>query len=734
MKTKNWKKLWAMGLIATVSPLALADDRQDTIIVTSPGPDRSSDELIGNATALDRADVLETLSGTLGDTLASQPGVSSSFYGAGASRPILRGLGAERVLVLNNGIGAIDVSASSPDHQVAADGIDAQRIEILRGPAALAYGGQAIGGVVNVIDGLIAEELPEKPVTVDAMGAYNSVNEGNEFAAFSQFKVGDFVFSLSGSTRDFGDYHIPGYAESAAFRALEEEEHHDDEDEDHDDDHDEDHEDEEHDEHEEGEVAFGTLENSYVKTGTLASGLSWVGNKGFVGFSVKHTESEYGLPGGSHAHGEEHGHEDEEHDEDEDHEDEEHEEGEEHGEEELIFIDMKQTRYDFRAGWAFEHETFKEINVSASYADYEHKEFEGPEEVGVQFNNEGFESRVELTHEIFGLDGAVGAQFVEKDVSSLGAEAFLTPTEFINFGVFIFETLEFDSGAGFEGGLRIDNVELSNQIEGTRDFDLVSASLGAHKHWENGLFVGVQLAQTDRAPNETELFANGPHFATNQFEIGSADLGKERALNLEGAIRWQSPNFEIGLNIFHTNFDDFIYLTPSTVIEDGVEVDEADGLPVVRFAQSDAEFSGGEIYLEQRFDDALAGADWKLNGAIDWVDAELSGGENVPFIPPLTFKGGVRADWKQGYIRTDLILADEQKDVGEERLPTEAYTQLNIRGGLNLDALVSGLPKSELFVDVDNINDEEIRYSTSVLRDTVPAQGRNIKVGLRLNF
>ncbi|MFN3609633.1 MAG: TonB-dependent receptor, partial [Hyphomonas sp.] len=140
--------------------LALAQETDTTrieapIIVTAPGPARSSDELIGNATALDRADIIGRLSGTLGDTLSGEPGVSSTFFGQGASRPVLRGLGAERVQVLTNGIGVIDVSAASPDHQVSADGIDADKIEILRGPAALAYGGQAIGGVVNVIDGLI---------------------------------------------------------------------------------------------------------------------------------------------------------------------------------------------------------------------------------------------------------------------------------------------------------------------------------------------------------------------------------------------------------------------------------------------------------------------------------------------------------------------------------------------------------------------------------------------------
>ncbi|MBU4569447.1 MAG: Plug domain-containing protein, partial [Alphaproteobacteria bacterium] len=116
-----------------------ATRRLDPVMITSaPGPDRSSDELVGNATALERSEIVSRLSSTLGDTLSGQPGIASTFFGQGASRPVLRGLGAERVQVLTNGIGVIDVSAASPDHQVAADGIDAEKIEILRGPAALA--------------------------------------------------------------------------------------------------------------------------------------------------------------------------------------------------------------------------------------------------------------------------------------------------------------------------------------------------------------------------------------------------------------------------------------------------------------------------------------------------------------------------------------------------------------------------------------------------------------------
>ena len=255
----------ALPCIALSAPVALAQEetplRQQTVIVSLPGPQRDADELIGNATSMDRDDIIENLSASLGDTLDREPGVSSTFFGAGASRPVLRGLGAERVLVLTNGIGAIDVSAASPDHQVAADGIDAEKIEILRGPAALAYGGQAIGGVVNVIDGLISETLPTSPLSGEAYAAYDSVFDGPEAGAKIKASAGQFVFAASASMRDFNAYDIPGSAESDQFHALEEAESHD---------------------HEE-EEGNGTLPNSFVETGTLAGGISWVGDTSFLG-------------------------------------------------------------------------------------------------------------------------------------------------------------------------------------------------------------------------------------------------------------------------------------------------------------------------------------------------------------------------------------------------------------------------------------------------------------------
>lgn len=724
MKLSVSRRVIATSLLLGASPLAFAQDAPetlDTVIVTGVGPQRSSDEMVGNVTAIDRAELVQKLSGTLGDTLATEAGVSTTFFGQGASRPVLRGLGAERVLVLANGIGTIDASSASPDHQVAADGIDAEKIEIVRGPAALAYGGQAIGGVVNVIDGLIVESLPDDPVSFDGFAAHNSVNEGSELGGKARFTTGPFVLTLSATARDFGDYDIPGFAESSLLRAMEEAEHEDHDDEDH-----EEEEDHDHEEHE-GEEVRDTMENSFLQSETYSAGFSWVGDDAFLGLAIRQQTSSYGLPG------HEHHHEEEEHEEEEeDHEDEE--EHEHEHEEELPFIDLEQTRYDIRGGAKLDAGPLTHIAGNLSYADYEHIEFEAPGEPGTIYTTEGTEGRLELGHAFGDMVGAAGVQFLDKDFGAAGEEAFLTPTTTKTVGAFVFETLEFDDHSVLEGGLRYDNTELDNTLQGERSFDLFSGSFGGHKHWASGWWAGAQFSYTERAPNESELFANGAHLATSQYEVGDASLDKEKGTNIEASLRWENDRFSISGNVFHADFDGFIYLTPGVVIEDGLEVDELDELPVFLFQQQGAKFTGAEIEAEARFPEGALGASWVTSASLDLVDGELDDGGNVPYLPPVTFHAALDADWGLWSAGFNVTAAADQDDPGTGILPTDGYVMTGLRGAVNLSELGFGQDGTEIFVEGRNLTDEEVRYSTSVLKDSVPAPGRNVRVGIRVAF
>jgi iron complex outermembrane receptor protein len=720
--------LTSFALSSSFVAHAQDDERKlDSVIITStPGAARSADELIGNASRIDRGELLEKLNTSLGNTLANEPGVSSTYFGPAASRPVIRGLGSERVLVLSNGVGVIDASASSPDHQVSAEGIDAESVEILRGPAALAYGGQAIAGVVNVIDGNIVETKPEDPVELDLFAAHSSVSDGTELAGKGRFTAGDFVFSLSGSLTDHGEIDIPGYAESALQRAAEEAEHEEHEEEG------EEHEDEDHDHEEE---AIDVLENSFVQQQTLATGISWVGDTMFAGVGVRMQESQYGLIGHSHAHEEEHEGEEEG---EEEHGD------EEHGEEEGVgYIDLEQLRYDVRFGKTFESGPISRAYATVSVADYEHTEFEAVGEAGTVFSSEGYEGRVELDHNaILGFEGAFGVQFSDTNLEAVGEESFISDTDTKTLGVFLYEAKEFKDLFGVELGLRYDNTEVENITAGTRDFDTVSGSFGLHKHLTDEVFVGGQVSYTERAPTNVQLFADGPHFVTNQFEEGNADLDIEAGTNFEITARWSSDSLLLGTNIFVTSFNDFIYLTPE---EEGAhdEEEEHEGeedehgheeeLPHFVYTQNDAEFIGAEFYVEALLGEAL-GASWKLDGSLDVVDANFDGGAAVPFIPPMSTRLGLEADWKAITVGTEVIHAADQEDPGEGSFRTDGYTLFNASIGVAPSALGLPLEGANFFAELRNITDEEARLATSVLKDLAPLPGRNLRVGLRYSF
>ena len=636
---------------------------EQPVIVTLPGPQRTAGEMVSNVAALDRKALVEDMSSTLGDTLDRQPGVASTSFGQGASRPVLRGLGAERVQVLTNGIGVIDVSAASPDHQVAADGIDAVKVEILRGPAALVYGGQAIGGVVNVIDGLIMEDLPKRPLAGEAYAASNSVNDGTEAGGRVQGVLGPLVGTLTASTRDFGNYDIPSPAQSDRRRA------------------------------ENGDPSGpdGELPNSFVQTNSVAGGLSWVGEKGFLGGAVRQQSSQYGLPL-----------------------------------EETAFIDLKQTRYDMRGGLNVDNGFFTDITASASVADYEHTEFEAPGEPGTIFKTDGFEGRIEAGHVLGPLQGEFGIQYADSSLDAIGDEAFITPTDTKSVGVFLYESHDFESGLGIEGGLRGEQVDLDNEGAGKVSFDLVSGSAGVHKHWDSGWFLGTQVSWAERAPNQSELFADGPHLATEQYEVGDATLGKERGLNFEGTARWENDAMSFGANLFLTDFSDFIYLAAT-----GAELDD---LPVFEFRQQDAQFTGGELFANYQLLDGPLTADWKFDAGLDFVKAEFDDGSDVPYVPPVTLNAGAEADWGALALGAKLTWAGDQASPGVGQLATDGYVTADLHADLDIARYGFGRTGTKLFLEARNVSDEEVRMATSVLKDSVPQPGRNIRAGIRYLF
>ena len=622
------------------------DDTLDVIRVTSAPLGIAADEIAGAVEVVDRRHLEDNLAGSLADTIAHEPGVSTTYFGPAASRPVIRGLGADRVRVLSNGVGLIDASTNSPDHAVASEALEAQQVEILRGPAAIAYGGGAIGGVVNVIDGRIPEARAEDGLEGRFYAALTSVDDGETAAGQVRFNAGEFVFNLEALTRTAGDYSIPGYAESEIFRLFEEAEHeaetagdpaHDHED------------DEEH--------PSGTVENSGLTFDMMSGGVSWVGENGFIGVGVRRSTSLYGVPGG-HAHG---GEEDEHDDHEED----------AHGHE-GVRIDLEQTRYDLRGEWRDLGEHIERIRFSFGTGSYEHVELEG-DEVGTRFTNDGWEGRLEARHtprDVWGglWEGAIGLQAFSRDFAAIGDEAYVPPSQTSDWGVFLVERWDADNW-GLEGGLRLERRELDTATA-HRDFDTQSLSASVFFRPVRDTFLAVTVSSAERAPTDVELFADGAHVATQSYETGNPALQVEAALSGELTARTTWQDWALEAAVFHAEYDGFIAAFATGA--------EQDGFAVYQYRQEDASLSGFEGRLEGPVGRL---GNWDFDGELtgEYVNGELDDGSALPRIPPLSFTAGLTASTERQSVHVEAEWADVQDDTTAAEFKTQSYVLLSAR-------------------------------------------------------
>ena len=652
----------------------------------------------------------------IGATVGNEPGIHNSSYGAGAGRPVIHGLGGARVRIMEDQIDTLDVSVSSGDHAVTVDPFIAERVEILKGPATLLYGSGAIGGVVDVHTGRIPYEVPER-----IQGAFDLRGSDNGGGRNGTLRLdgggGNVAWHVDAFAREADDYNIPGFAESAALRALEEEEEHHDE-------HDHGDEAEHHEEeegHEEHEVR-GHLPGSGLEVRGGSAGFSFVGDRGFVGFAVSRFDSEYGIPGHSHAHGhdDEHGDHDDEH---EDHHDE-HEEEEGHGDGEgTPVVDLGQTRIDVESGIADPFGGFENLNLRLGINDYEHVENEAGE-AGTAFANKAWEARAELTHApVGGWRSALGLQLGDREFSVVGEEAFTPPVDTSSAGVFWVGERSLGE-LGIEAGLRYDSVEHTPAHGSSRDFNGASASLGLIVPLGEG-WQGTLLADySSRAPVGEELFSDSPHPGTGVFEIGNPELNPERARNLAATLTGGGDGWSLRGTFYNTNFADFIYQAATG--------EEQDGFAVRRYSQADATFAGFEV--EGRVTVAEWGAGHLEIGAFfDMVSPELDvfGNDNLPLIPPE--RSGVSLQFTGDRLRAnvDYVRVSGQDDVADFELPSDSYNDLRARVAWRFrpgDMVV------DLFLAGRNLTDSEQRLHTSVVKDLAPMPGRTIEAGLRMRF
>lgn len=632
--------------------------------------------------------------GTLGEILQLEPGLSVSSFGPAVSRPIIRGLGGSRVKITNNQMSVLDASTNSADHDVGLEPLLAEQVEVVKGPATLLYGSGAIGGIINVTDRKI-NSSPLDELTGGVELRLGDSATGEESTVFTlDGGTNNWNWHIDGYSSKTDDLEIPGYAESRVLREHEEEEH-------------------EGEEHE--EEVEGLLENSASDNSGFNLGSTWLFSENdYFGFSFGQIEKEYGIPG--HA----------EHDEQEEELEEEHEEG--------VAIDMEQTRYDMQLGLDKPIAGIDSLFAGISYTDYEHQELEG-NEVGTKFENQAAEFRGYVKHTVWnGWTGVIGTQFGHRDFSSSGAESIIPASITKNSALFWLEEKHFGD-LKWELGTRFEKQSIEANQQTDVDSTGFSYSIGSVYSLAKHNKLAVNLSHSVRFPSVEELFVNGPHLATQSYEIGNGELGNETSNNFDFSYRFETDVINGEINLFRNEFSDFIFaqnatLTDSCVSDEAFNSAEEDDLLLVCYQQQDANYRGIEVQVEIPVL-ASNGHQLSINLFADKVRAELDSGDNLPRIP--SSKTGVQFNYDYDDWSANIIWINyaSQKNTGANELPTEGFTQLDAE-------VIFRLPirAQELFFYLKgkNLLDEEARDHSSFIKDLAPRAARNLQLGMRYSF
>ncbi|TDX65575.1 iron complex outermembrane receptor protein [Methylosinus sp. sav-2] len=652
-------------------------------------------------TVVDSDEIRRSGGATLGDLLFDKPGITGSSFAPGAaSRPIVRGLDAHRVRIQENGLGSSGVSELGEDHGVPLDPLGADRVEVVRGPATLRWGSQAIGGVVNATNNRIPEALPCRgdetlpgPCTrLETRSAVSTVDAGLEQAALVDVGQGNFALHADAHGRRTSNYAIPSYPYLAPTDPA--------------------------------PLVFGRQPNSFMRSGGWSAGGSYIFDRGFFGASVTQFESVYRIPGMDST-------------------------------ESRTRIQLRQTKVAVKGEYRPPASFIEAIRLWAGASDYNHHEIGlegGAEGIQQTFTNQEQEARIEAQLAPFDLrfaklTTAFGVQGAHQRLTAPGAGGNLfDPTDSHSIAFYLFNEFQLTQALRLQVAGRIESVETTGQtpdlfldpttsFQYDRHFTPKSIAVGLLHDLPFDTVGSVTAQHVERAPRGPELFSHGVHDATGTFDIGNPLLGIEAANTVEVGLRRAKGPFRFEATFFYTHFDGFIYrrLSGETCADDFDSCSPAGAggpLNQALYSQRDANFRGGEFQSQW---DALqiAGGILGVENKFDVVRATFSDGTNVPRIPPVRAGGGVFWRDSNWLARVSYLHAFAQNNVATiAETPTKGYNLLKAEISYRVTLPKGEFPAREMSVGIvgDNLLNADIRNSVSYKKDEVPMPGANVRL------
>ena len=689
---------------------------------SQPGPPPAPQTLVGTSpivtdqfatiTVVPNEELRRNGGSTLGDLLFEKPGITGSGFAPGASsRPIIRGLDANRVRIQEDGIGANGASDLGEDHFVPVDPLTSDQIEVIRGPATLRFGSQAIGGVVEATNNRVPTSIPQRGVEAEFRGAATTVDSGIDGAALLDAGGGNFAMHADAFGRKTQEFRIPSYPyltppnPADAPNATQP-----------------------------GNFK-GRQPNSAMQSNGAAVGASYIFNEGFIGLAITQNDALYHIPGID-------------------------------GEDHHTRIDAHQTKVLSKGEWRAPASVIDAIRFWGGVTDYKHNELgladdTNPASDGVRqiFTNKEQEGRIETQLVPFdlrfaSLTTAVGVQGGHQELTAPSPDnaGLWDPNSNWRVAGYMFNEFKFSERTKAQIAGRIEQVSLSGfgrsfdatgamtSTPASPNYTPKSVSFGLIQNLPWDLVGSVTAQYIERAPKPAELFSGGGHDATVTFDKGNPNLGIEAAQSVELGLRRATGPFRFEATAYYTHFHGFIFrqLTGNTCDGDtGICGSGAGDLKEAIYSQADAIFRGGEF--QSQWDIVPVGNGFfGIEDQFDVVRATFTDGSNVPRIPPLRIGGGVYWRNDAWLARIRLIHAFAQNDIAPiAETSTPGYDDLRAEVSYTWKAVK---PRSDQLSEMTfglvgtNLLNQNIRNSVSYTKDEVLLPGASVRLFARLKY
>ena len=617
-------------------------------------------------------------------SISKLPGVSILSTGPGVSKPSIRGLSYDRVVVYSQGV-RLENQQWGDEHGIGVSTSGINSIEVIKGPSYVLYGSDAMGGVLYV-----EPERYSSDFSVDYMGLYNSNYNGitNNLG-------------LKGSSGKFSYIARANMVDNQSFSTPD-----------------------------------GEVENTWFKENDVQAGLKYETEKFSSDLRLTMNFSELGLPHMEEGHDDHDDHDEEGHD---DHDEEGHDDHEDHedhyqelshttlswvntfdlGNDHQLNVTLGRQLNDRKEFGGHEEEEGHDDHDEEGHDDHDDHEGheEGEAELDMQLSTNTLDVSLVMPQSD-NLNLTIGTNFLSQENKNFGHEELIPDAEKKDFGLYALGQITMENGAALLG-VRYDNRSISSDM-GSADFSNFNGSVGIKRDFENST-LRFNIGSGYRAPNLIELFADGVHHGTFRYERGNLNLVAEKSFQTDISFDISNDDSSVSFDLFYNDISDYIYISPSS--------DREDGFAVYDYMQQDSELYGGEISFAKK-----TGFDWlSYNTSLEYIFAESADGEALPFISPLTFNQVFNIDISSNYsFEIDFLAKAKQGRVSMFEEETDGYSVLNLSGNWMTSFLDNDL---NIFWSISNVFDKEYydhlsRFKTAGIEE----MGRNISVGLKYNF